>query len=148
MEQKVLQLVQDNNKLTEQLRCYLKQETKQDVLNASITKSSEDNVELQEKLDLTNKRLSELEEKLKEARSIQQKYEVQSIELQSLKIKLESLESDRSIIEEGKHFMTRAAQANELERELHKAAELISSLRESVKGKLLLEEQMATVQHK
>ena len=68
--------------------------------------------------------------------------------LQSLKLKLESLESEKSIIEEGKFFKTKADKAPKLERELHKAAELITWLRESVKGKLLLEALMATLKRK
>ena len=51
-------------------------------------------------------------------------------------------------MEEGKHFKTKADKAPQLEREMHTAVELITSLRESVKGKLLLEELMATLQHK
>ena len=47
-------------------------------------------------------------------------------------------------MEEGKHFKTITDKAPKLERELHKAAELITWLRESVKGKLLLEALMAT----
>ena len=44
---------------------------------------------------------------------IQQKCEVQRVKLHSLKVKLESVESETSIMEEGKHFKTKAAESSE-----------------------------------
>lgn len=146
MEQKVLSLINDNNKLTGELRLYIKKEAKPEITKSCVT--SVRNIEDEKKLELAHKKITELEEKLREARVIQQKFEVQCVELQSLKIKYESLESERSIIEDGKKFMQRASKVNELERELSHARDLITSLRESVKGKLLLEEQMATIEHR
>jgi predicted transcriptional regulator len=147
MEQKVFTLLDDNNKLTEELRGYIRQETKTES-NAGA-KLSEDKIsELNDKLEASNKRILDLEEKLKDARSIQQKYELQCIELQSLKVKIQNFESEKIGWEEGKMFAHRAYQANEFEKELHQAKELIKTLRESVKGKLLLEEQMASMEHK
>lgn len=146
MEQKVLSLLEDNNKLTEELRLYIKKESKPEI--AKSCEIAVRNLEDEKKLELAHKRITELEEKLKEARAIQQKFEVQCVEFQSLKIKYESLESERSMVEDGKKFMHRASKVNELERELTHARDLIASLRESVKGKLLLEEQMATIEHR
>ncbi|XP_001604630.2 mitotic spindle assembly checkpoint protein MAD1 [Nasonia vitripennis] len=146
MEHKILSLVEDNNKLTEELRLCIKKEVKPDITKPCET--SVRNIEDEKKLELAHKKITELEEKLREARVIQQKFEVQCVELHSLKIKYESLESERSMMEDGKKFMQRASKVSELERELSHARDLISSLRESVKGKLLLEEQMATIEHR
>ena len=52
--------------------------------------------------------------------------------VQSLKVKLESLESERSIMEERKHCKTTADKSFKLEREMHRAAGNI------IKGKVLL----------
>ncbi|XP_011502021.1 PREDICTED: mitotic spindle assembly checkpoint protein MAD1 [Ceratosolen solmsi marchali] len=147
LEQKILALLDDNNRLSEELRGYVRNEGKTDANESN--KDSEDKVaELNEKLEASNNRISELEEKLKEARSVQQKYEVQCIEVQSLKVKLQNFESEKIGWEEGKKFAQRASQANEFERELYQAREIIKSLRESIKGKLLLEEQMSSMEHR
>lgn len=153
MEQKLLSLVADNNKLAEELRKYYDQERKADPSAISIKKESQDQIahksdELEMKLESTNQRIIELEEKLRESREIQQNFEVQCVEMQNLRIKVENLEAEKTIWEEGKRFLKGAAQACELQRELQQAREIISSLRESVKGKLLLEEQMASIEHR
>lgn len=86
-----------------------------------------------------------LEEKMKEHLKVQQDYELQNVELQSIKMKLEKLESERALWEEGKLLAGRAARANDLEKELNTAKRTIVVLKESVREKLLLEEQMANM---
>lgn len=146
MEKKILSLVEDNTKLTEELRLCVKQE--KGIKEEKNVKPTVDTKSYEEITEKANKRIAELEEKLRDSRIIQQKYELQCVEVQNLKIKIENIESERAIWEEGKKFMNRAAKANEYEKELQHAKELIASLRESVKGKLLLEEQLATTQQR
>lgn len=86
-----------------------------------------------------------LEEKMKEYLKMQQDYELLNVELQSMKMKLEKLESERALWEEGKLLAGRAARANDLEKELNVAKRTIAVLKESVREKLLLEEQMANM---
>jgi hypothetical protein len=62
-----------------------------------------------------------------------------------MKLKMEKLESERALWEEGKLLVGRAARANDLEKELNVAKKTISVLKESVREKLLLEEQMANM---
>lgn len=146
MEQKVLGLVKDNNKLTEEIRQLVKQNNKPE---GSYKLPAEYQVsQLTDKLEVTNKRIAELEEKLKEARKVQENFEIQCVELQSLKAKYDSLETEKSLWEEGKKCMERAAKATEYEKKLEYAEKIIESLREGIKGKLLLEEQIATMQNR
>lgn len=139
MEQKIMSLMNENAKLLEDRKHAPVQEGK------IVTKDSTDVSETQLKLDAAQRRITQLEGKLKEYQTKQQELELQNVELQSMKIKFERLESERALWEEGKTFAARAARANELEKELSTAKETIVSLRESVRGKLLLEEQMANV---
>lgn len=97
------------------------------------------------KLEIVEARAAMLEERMKESFKMQQDYELQNVELQNMKIKLEKLESERALWEEGKLLVGRAARANDLEKELNMAKKTIAVLKESVKQKLLLEEQMANM---
>lgn len=147
MEQKVLALVKDNNKLTEELRQQAKQNSKPE--SGSFNLPTDYQVsQLNDKLKVTHKRIAELEEKLQEARKVQQKFELQSVELQTLKARYESLESEKSLWEEGKKCMERAAKVTEYEKKLQHAEKIIESLRENVQGKLILEEEIATMQQR
>lgn len=149
MEKKILSLVDDNNRLTEDLRRSIKQEVKTDHDNSmNMSRAVEGKSDLEEKVEAYRKRMSELQEKLREVTTVANKYEVQNVELQNLRIKCETLEAEKINLEEGKKFATPVARVCELEKELHHAKEIIFSLRESVKGKLLLEEQMATMEHR
>ncbi|KOC68502.1 Mitotic spindle assembly checkpoint protein MAD1 [Habropoda laboriosa] len=139
LEQKTMSLMNENAKLTEDLKQASVQDTtpvKKDVTDVSDSQLT---------LKTAQTRIAQLEEKLKEYQAKQQEMELQNVELQSTKIKLERLESERAQWEEGKLLSARAARANDLEKELSIAKETIMSLRESVRGKLLLEEQMANV---
>ncbi|XP_076623924.1 mitotic arrest-deficient 1 [Colletes latitarsis] len=139
LEQKVLMLMNENSKLLS------------DIKNSSVTecaptpKDIPNTSDAEPRLEAAQARIAQLEEKLKESQAKQQEMELQNVDLQNMKIKIERLESERALWEEGKILTARAARANELERELHAAKETINSLRESVRGKLLLEEQMASV---
>ncbi|XP_026666569.1 mitotic spindle assembly checkpoint protein MAD1 isoform X2 [Ceratina calcarata] len=139
LEQKIMSLMNENAKLVDDLKNVPAQES-QPVTNdvASVN-------ETQLKLEAAESRIAHMEEKLKEYQFKQQEFELQTVELQSLKIKVERLESERALWEEGKMLTAKAARANELEKELNAAKDTIANLRESVRGKLLLEEQMANV---
>lgn len=147
MDKKILSLMEENSKLTEELRNHSE---KDENVNNNIDVLKRDNVidNLEEQLQVFQERTTELEEKLKNALSNLKDCEVLSVEIQNLKIKIDVLESEKATWEDGKNFINRAAKATELEKELQQAKELILSLRESVKGKLLLEEQMATMEHR
>lgn len=139
LEQKITSLISENAKLTEDLR------------NASMkeitlpAKDVSESSELQLKLETVEAKAKMLEEKMKNHLKLQQDYELQNVELQNMRIKMEKLESERASWEEGKLLLERAARANELEKELNMAKKTITILRESVKEKLLLEEQMANM---
>ncbi|XP_014222520.1 mitotic spindle assembly checkpoint protein MAD1 [Trichogramma pretiosum] len=140
MEQKIMVLQTENAKLKQILEREVERTFKPDPDRPEIE------IRLStctENLELANKRILELEENLREARKDQQKYELQNVELQALRVKVEQFNSEISHIEESKKFTARAAQAYELEKELNQARAMITSLRESLKGKLLLEEQIA-----
>ncbi|XP_015429579.1 PREDICTED: mitotic spindle assembly checkpoint protein MAD1 [Dufourea novaeangliae] len=138
LEQKTMALTNENAKLLGDLKHTSKEE------NISAPKDV-DSSDAQLKLDAAQTRIAQLEEKLKEYQTKQQEMELQNVELQNMKIKIERLESEKALWEEGKVLTARAAKASELEKELSVAKESIMSLRESVRGKLLLEEQMANV---
>ncbi|KOX71089.1 Mitotic spindle assembly checkpoint protein MAD1 [Melipona quadrifasciata] len=138
LEQKTMLLMNENAKLLENLKNVPAQES------TAVTKNF-DVSETQLKLDAAQTRITQLEEKLKEYQTKQQELELQNVELQSMKIKIERLESEKALWEEGKLLTARAARASEFEKELNAAKEIIATLRESVRGKLLLEEQMASV---
>lgn len=106
--------------------------------------TSESN-ELQLKLEAAEAKTAMLEERIKGYIKMQQDYELQDVELQNMKMKLETLESERALWEEGKMLVGRAARANDLEKELNTAKKTIVVLKESVREKLLLEEQMANM---
>lgn len=97
------------------------------------------------KLETVEARAAMLEDRIKEYLKMQQDYELQNVEVQNLKMKLEKLESERALCEEGKLLAGRAARANDLEKELNIAKKTIAVLKESVREKLLLEEQMANM---
>ncbi|XP_003703551.1 mitotic arrest-deficient 1 [Megachile rotundata] len=139
LEQKNLTLMNENAKLLDELKNVPTQET--------LPKSTdgEEISQSQQQLEVAQKRITQLEEKLREYQTKQQVLELQNVELQNMKIKIEKLESERASWEEGKLLLAKAAKANELEKELTVAKETIANLRESVRGKLLLEEQMANV---
>jgi len=101
--------------------------------------------ELQMKLEAAKTRTVTLTEKMKDYHKMQQDYELQNVDLQSMKIKIEKLESEKALWEEGKLLAGRAARANDLEKELNIAKKTIAVLKESVREKLLLEEQMANI---
>lgn len=129
----------ENSKLSDDLKHASIHESK------PVMKEVSDVSDTQLKLDAAQTRITQLEEKLKEYQTKQQELELQNVDFQSTKIRVERLESERALCEEGKLLAAKAARANELEKELIAAKETIMSLRESVRGKLLLEEQMANV---
>lgn len=136
MEKKIASLLDENATLSENLR------------NASTKEKSppvtkDESNELQMKLETVEARAAMLEERIKEYLKMQQNYELQNVEMQTVKLKVEKLESERALWEEGKLLAGRAARANDLEKELNTAKKTISVLKESVREKLLLEEQMA-----
>lgn len=139
LEQKTMELMNENSKLLLDLSNTPKEE------NTSALKEDMDASDAELKFEAAQARILHLEEKLREYQTKQQDLELQNVEFQSMKIKLERLESERALWEEGKVLTSRAAKANDLEKELGAAKEIIATLRESVKGKLLLEEQMANV---
>ena len=143
MDQKISALVKENNKLKDELRNSVNKNIEETKPNIDVLKSENKLKELEEKCEKSNERILELEEKLKEAFNYQCKFELQSVELQNLKLKFENLQSEQCIYEENKQFSSRALKLVELEKELKQARDINASLRESVKGKLLLEEQMA-----
>lgn len=139
LEQKIMTLMNENAKLLGDFKHTSTQE------NKPITKDFTDGFDSQSKLESAQTRIKQLEEKLKEYQIKQQELELQNVEFQAIKIKVERLESEKMQWEEEKIFTAKAAKANELEKELIIAKETIASLRESVRGKLLLEEQMSNV---
>lgn len=139
LEQKTMSLMNENAKLLDDLKRASIQET------PSVTKDGGDVSAAEANLEAAQTRIAQLEEKLKEYQVKQQDMELQNVELQSTRIKVERLESQRALWEEGKVFTAKAARVNELEKELCAAKDTIATLRESVRGKLLLEEQMANV---
>ncbi|XP_046824472.1 mitotic spindle assembly checkpoint protein MAD1 isoform X1 [Vespa crabro] len=140
LEQKTVTLLNENAKLLENLRNAPAQEK-----TTAPPKDDMAQADAQLKLQAAEDRIVQLEEKLKECRASQKDYELQNVELQNLKIKMEKLESEKALWEEGKQLVARAAKASELEKELNIARDTITVLRESVRGKLLLEEQMASI---
>ncbi|KYM89664.1 Mitotic spindle assembly checkpoint protein MAD1 [Atta colombica] len=139
LERKIASLLNENAKLSENLRNISTNEK-----SPSPNDINESN-ELQIKLETVEARAAILEEKMKEYLKMQQDYELLNVELQSMKMKLEKLESERALWEEGKLLAGRAARANDLEKELNVAKRTIAVLKESVREKLLLEEQMANM---
>ncbi|XP_076226270.1 mitotic arrest-deficient 1 [Nomia melanderi] len=142
LEQKTMALMNENAKLMDDFKHTPKQESPtvlRDVIESS---------DVQSKFETAQTRITQLEERLKEYQTKQQELELQNVELQSMKIKIERLESEKALWEEGKILTARAAKASELEKELSVAKDTITSLRESVRGKLLLEEQMANIMKK
>lgn len=133
-------LLNEKVKLSENLRNASAQER-----SPPPPKDTVESSELQLKLETVEARATMLEERMKEYRKMQQDFELQNVELQNMKIKMEKLESERALWEEGKMLVNRAAKASELEKELNVAKKTIAALKESVKEKLLLEEQMANM---
>ncbi|XP_057330700.1 mitotic spindle assembly checkpoint protein MAD1 isoform X1 [Microplitis mediator] len=144
LEQKITNLMEENSKLVEHSKHNNENETN---LQSSVPspKAQSETSETQVKLEMAEKRITELEEKLRDNLVLQKEFELQKLELQNSKIKIDKLESERSLWEEGKSLLARAARANELEKELQASREIINAMRESVKGKLLLEEQMSNM---
>lgn len=147
LEQKISNLIDENAKLSERTKHSNENENENNLESSSSVSSPKNQAETdtQEKLEMAEKRIAELEEKLRDNLVLQKEYELQKIELQNSKMTIEKLESERSLWEEGKTLITRAARANELEKELQASREMINGMRESVKGKLLLEEQMSNM---
>lgn len=139
MEKKIASLLTENAKLSENLKNASTKES-----SSPLQDTSESN-ELQLKLETMEAKATMLEGRMKEYLKVQQDYELQNVELQNMKIKLEKLESERALWEEGKMLVGRAARANDLEKELNVAKKTIAVLKESVREKLLLEEQMANM---
>ncbi|XP_054004659.1 mitotic spindle assembly checkpoint protein MAD1 isoform X1 [Hylaeus anthracinus] len=139
LEQKTMTLMNENSKLLGDINHPPAED------NPPTMKEVPDTSYTDQRFEAAQTRIAQLEEKLKECRTKQQELELQNVELQNTKIKVERLESERALWEEGKMLTARAARANELEKELHAAKETINALRESVRGKLLLEEQMSSV---
>nr|XP_012232777.1 PREDICTED: LOW QUALITY PROTEIN: mitotic spindle assembly checkpoint protein MAD1 [Linepithema humile] len=139
LEKKIASLLNENATLSENLRNASTRE------RSPVTKDTDESSELQMKLETTEARAAMLEERIKEYLKMQQDYELQNVEMQTVKLKIEKLESERALWEEGKLLVGRAARANDLEKELNTAKKTISVLKESVREKLLLEEQMANM---
>lgn len=139
MERKIASLLNENAKLSENLRIASANE------KSPPAKEISESSELQMKLETAEAKTAMLEERMKDYLKMQQDYELQNVEVQNMKIKLEKLESERALWEEGKLLAGRAARANDLEKELNMAKKKIAVLKESVKEKLLLEEQMANM---
>lgn len=108
-------------------------------------KDTDESKELQMKLEAAKARIGTLTERMKDYLKMQQDYELQNVDLQNMKMKIDKLESEKALWEEGKLLASRAARANDLEKELNIAKKTIVVLKESVKEKLLLEEQMANI---
>ncbi|KAF7997150.1 hypothetical protein HCN44_005427 [Aphidius gifuensis] len=148
MDHDIAELTKKNSLLIEELR------HANNMINSSSSSSSpkpsinDETEELELKLETAEDRIAELEEKLREHLMSKEDIEIQKITLQNAKLKIQSLENERALWEEGKALTARAARANELERELNQAHEMISSMREIVKGKLLLEEQMSNLKQR
>ncbi|XP_015119253.1 mitotic spindle assembly checkpoint protein MAD1 [Diachasma alloeum] len=140
LEQKILALMTENASLKE-TAMYCNSED-----SPASPKLQEEDSDAQLKLEAAEERILELEVKLKEHMVSHQELELQNLELQNARMKIETLEAERALWEEGKSLLSRAARANELEKEIQLAKEQISILREAVKGKLLLEEQMANME--
>lgn len=140
LEHEIASLQEENSDLMRELREMSERESPFSPENKN-DEYSDDKL----KLEVAKSRVAELEEKLKESRICQQQFQLQSVEIQNLKNKIERLESERALWEEGKHLVGRASRASDLEKELNFAKETIAALRESVKGKLLLEEQISTL---
>lgn len=141
LEHEIVALQEENTDLMRELR----EITEKESSLSPASKDDEDMSELQLRLDMAETRIIELEEKVKESTASEQESELQKVEIQNLKNKIERLESERALWEEGKQLVARAAKASEFEKELNLARETIANLRESVKGKLILEEQISTL---
>ncbi|KAK0172583.1 hypothetical protein PV328_005884 [Microctonus aethiopoides] len=141
LEQKIVALLEENVKLTE----HTKYANVNDNVPCPNINNQNEISEVQENLEKAQERINVLENQLKDAHELQQEFELQKVELQNAKIKIEKLECERALWEEGKSLLSRAARANELEKELHAARETIGMMRESIKGKLLIEEQMSNI---
>lgn len=113
-----------------------------------VNNSQEEVAEVASKLQAAESRIQDLEECLKKTRAAQQKSELLELDVQNLKQKIEKLESEKSLCEEGRTMAARAARASNLEKELLAANKLVANLREAVKGKLLLEEQFCSMQQR
>ena len=141
LEQKIASLMNENANLIESQRHASAEQN----IKPPAEEYEEDASVLLMKFEAAENRITELEEKLRVSLAAQQVTEIQSVELQNARIKIERLESDRALWEEGKLLSSRAARASDLEKELRTARDTIASLRESVKGKLLLEEEMCNM---
>ncbi|XP_034935395.1 mitotic spindle assembly checkpoint protein MAD1 [Chelonus insularis] len=99
-------------------------------------------------LELARKRIQNLEQKFRESHKLQQELELQKVENQNLKLEIETLKSERDLWQEKKLLYSETSRANDLEKDLNTAKETIESMRESIKGKLLLEEQMSNIKQR
>lgn len=137
-------LLNENTKLTEELRNSTVKE-RSPVSAPPPPKDTNESSELQSQLEIAEAKVTMLEDKIKDYHKIQQDFELQNVELQNMKIKIEKFESEKALWEEGKMLAGRAARAGELEKELNTAKKTIMVLKESVREKLLLEEQIANM---
>lgn len=147
MDHDICELSKKNSLLNEELR------HANNINNNSLSpkqqiNNNNNNEELELKLEAAEERIAELEDKLRQHLLSQEDIELQKISLQNANLKIKSLENERALWEEGKSLALRAARANELEKELNHAHDMISSMREIVKGKLLLEEQMSNLKQR
>lgn len=133
-------MLDENAKVSENLRNACTKEK-----SPPPPKDSDELKELEMKLEAVQAKAASLTERMKDYHKMQQDYELQNVNLQDMKIKIEKLESERALWEEGKLLASRAARANDLEKELNVAKKTIAVLKESVREKLLLEEQMANM---
>lgn len=149
LDQKTLALLDEDTRHQDEMR---QANSSQHQQQSGSEESSEDGgSELALKLEAAENRILQLEQNLRESRAAEQKIancELLELEIQNLNIKIEKLESERALCEEGKAMAARAARASDLEKELHAANKLVSTLRESVKGKLLLEEQIYSMKQR
>ncbi|XP_043468626.1 mitotic spindle assembly checkpoint protein MAD1-like [Leptopilina heterotoma] len=140
LEHEIAALQDENSELMRELREMTERES-----SMSPDKNNDEVEELQLKLEITESRVIELEAKLKESTGTEQEIELQKVEIQNLNNKIERLEGERGLWEEGMQLVSKAAKAADLEKELNLAKETIANLRESVRGKLILEEQISTL---
>lgn len=146
LEAKIVSLMNENAQLLEAQRAAVSS-TKSEEMSKMPQLRVEDTERI-EKLQVAEARIAELEEKLRCSRESQRDAELQGVELQNMRIKIENLEAERCLWEEGKLLSARAARASDLERELNHARDTIATMRESIKGKLLLEEEMCNMRQR
>lgn len=104
-----------------------------------------ENNELKEQLEIMEEKMEESKNRIKSLMNLQTELELQGLELHNAKMQVEKLEYEKASWEESKQLTSKAARAIDLEKELLLAKETICAMRESIKGKLLLEEQISSI---